>query len=111
MALTVLAVALGAALRAAGVATRNASDLKLRMLAQWVAQDRIAQATLDQARPASEVREGSALQAGIRFRWRERFGATPNPVFRRIEISVRAVDQPEYELARVVTYVPRPPAP
>ena len=37
--------------------------------------------------PALGARDGEAVQAGTRFVWRETFG-TPNPAFRKIEITV-----------------------
>lgn len=106
VALTLAAVALAAGLRALAQAADGAGTLKARTLALWVAQDRLAQAQL--APDAIADAQGEVLQAGARFVWQTRAGATPNPAFRRLDITVAAADQPAYALARLTGYVAVP---
>jgi len=47
----------------------------------------------------------NAAQAGTQFLWREVITTTPNPAFRRIEISVMEPDRPDYVIARLVGFV------
>ncbi|MBK5915360.1 type II secretion system minor pseudopilin GspI [Rhodocyclus purpureus] len=88
VALAILAVALAAAFRAMGVATRSAAELRERTLAELVADNRLAELRASRAFPPPGGNEGEALQAGQRFRWREDVSATPDPLFRRVEVRV-----------------------
>ena len=92
-------------MRAIAQASDSATLLKQRTLALWVAQNRIALAQLEPVLPATGVRSGAAAQAGVGFAWRETISATPNPVFRKIDVMVAAPDQPDYALAHVVGYI------
>lgn len=103
VALTLLAVALAAGMRALAQSVDGAGTLKARTLALWVAQDRLAQAQLD-PRAAQDAR-GEALQAGQRFIWETKASGTPNPSFRRLDITVADIAQPGYVLARLTGYV------
>jgi general secretion pathway protein I len=88
VALAILAIALAAVLRATGAATNHAADMRIRLLADWVAQNHLA---LHAARGdwiSVGIQNGEETQAGIRLRWKEEIINTPNPAFRRIEISV-----------------------
>jgi len=105
VALAIIAVALSAGMRALAQATDSASALKSRTLALWVAQNRLAAAQIAIPWPAIAAYEGDASQAGVRFLWRASVTSTPNPSFRKIEITVAAPDLPEYELARLVGYL------
>lgn len=109
VALAILAIALAAALRASGAATRHAEELRLRLLADWVAQNRLA---LHAARgdwlPVGS-QQGEETQAGQRFLWREEISGTPNPAFRRIEVSVSPAGQPDRALRRLSGYLVEQP--
>lgn len=105
VALAILAIALGAVLRATGAATNHAEEMRTRLLADWVAQNRIA---LHAARgdwlPVG-MQNGEETQAGIRLLWKEEISSTPNPAFRRIEISVTTPDDTQYALRRLSGYL------
>jgi hypothetical protein len=55
--------------------------------------------------PAPGNYRGNATQAGAPFLWREVITTTPNPAFRRIEISVMEPDRPDYMIAHLVGFV------
>jgi general secretion pathway protein I len=105
VALAILAVALAAGMRAVAQSADGASSLKLRTLALWVAQNRLAQAQLADPWPARGIANGAETQAGTRLLWQETVSDTPNPAFRRIEIIVAEPRAPDYALARLVGYV------
>jgi general secretion pathway protein I len=109
VALAILAVALAAGMRAVAQATDSATLLKQRTLALWVAQNRLAAAQLANPWPAQGSREGDAVQAGVRFVWRETISATPNPAFRRLDIAVAEPSAPDYALAQLTGYLGQPP--
>ena len=105
VALAILAVALAAGMRAVAQSADGATSLKMRTLALWVAQNRLAQAQLADPWPARGVANGDETQAGTHLAWRETVSDTPNPAFRRIEIVVSEPDAPDYALARLVGYL------
>lgn len=107
IALAILAIGLAAAMRAIGVATSSSFELKQRLLAQWVAQNRAAELRARSLWPDPGISEGEAEQAGQTFIWRQNVSATPNPAFRRVEVKVVLHGSLSYSLATLVTYVHR----
>jgi len=105
VALAILAVALTAGMRAVAQSADGASSLRLRTLALWVAQNRLAQAQLADPWPARGNASGDETQAGTHLVWRETVSDTPNPAFRRVEIIVAEPGAPDYALARLVGYI------
>jgi general secretion pathway protein I len=101
VALAILAIAMAAILRAAGAETQHTEELRLRLLADWTAQNRLA---LHAARGdwiAVGAQEGEDTQAGVRLMWREEISNTPNPGFRRVEVSVFTPDDPKHSLRKL----------
>ena len=105
VALAIVAVALAAGFRSVAQSAEGATVLKARTLALWVAQNRLASAQLEAPTPGPGERNGSATQAGATFTWHETVGGTPNPAFRKIEITVAEVSAPDHVLARLVGYL------
>lgn len=105
VALAIIAVALAAGMRALAQSTDSATALKARTLALWVAQNRLAAAQIATPWPALGNYQGNATQAGAQFQWREAVTITPNPAFRKIEISVMEPDRPEYQVAHLVGFI------
>jgi general secretion pathway protein I len=108
VALAIIAVALGAGLRALAQATDGAAALKQRTLALWVAQNRVAAASLEAPWPSPGQRNGRAQQAGTAFVYTETISTTPNRAFRKIEVIVAAPDAPDYALARLTGFIGNP---
>jgi len=105
VALAIVAVALTAGMRALAQSADSATALKARTLGLWVAQNRLAAAQVAAPWPAAGRYQGKAAQAGAAFLWREVVTATPNPAFRKIEITVMEPDRPEYQVARLVGFI------
>lgn len=107
VALTILAVGLIAASRAAVLATFDQSALRDRTLARWVAHNALAEIRLQgtMASAGESVREYE--QAGIRFVAATRVTATPSPLFTRVDVRVARVENPRYELAQAVGFSSR----
>lgn len=105
VALAILAIALAAVLRATGAGTNHVADLRQRLLADWVAQNRIA---LHAARgdwlPVGS-QQGEETQAGIKFLWDEKISDTPNRAFRRIEVSIASAEDPQHVLRQLSGYL------
>jgi general secretion pathway protein I len=107
VALAILAVALAAAVRATGVAADTTLGLKERVVAGWIAQDRVAQYAVRPLWPDIGTRQGNADQAGLQFVWRETVSGTPNTRFRRVEVQVFPARTPGHAAARLVGYAVR----
>jgi general secretion pathway protein I len=105
VALAIVAVALAAGFRSVAQSTDSATALKARTLALWVAENRLAAAQLETPGPAVGERSGNDDEAGARFAWHATVVSTPNPAFRRVEITVAEAARPDYVLARLVGYV------
>jgi general secretion pathway protein I len=101
VALAILAVALAAAARASSMSLSGSEILKQRLLADWVAQNRLAEHVARRDWPETGSRTGESEQGGIAMRWEERVSSTPNASFRRIEIVVYAAAQPDHEIGRL----------
>ena len=100
-------MALAAGFRSVAQSAESATALKARTLALWVAQNRLAAAQLETPSAATGERDGNEAQAGALFAWHQTVMGTPNPAFRRVEITVADAAQPDYILARLVGYVGR----
>jgi general secretion pathway protein I len=105
VALAILAIALAAVMRATGAGTNHAEAMRMRVLADWVAQNRLAQHAAGGDFLPPGVQNGEETQAGIRFLWKEEISVTPNPSFRRIEVSVYTPDEPAYALRRLIGFM------
>jgi len=110
VALAVVAIALLAALRAAGQATDAAAELRLRQLARWVGENRLAEHHARRDWLALGIGRGTQSQGGVEFAWREEVIATPNAAFRRVDVFVSAPLEESRSLARLTGFVVRPPA-
>lgn len=106
VALAILAIALVAALRSVGSTALAAAGLRERALADWVAQDRLAEYRASGAFPAPGRNEGRARQGHSDFVWRETISGTPNALFRRIEVQV--FDGSGEQLSSATGFVSRP---
>lgn len=107
VALAILAIALAAALRASGASTTHAEEMRTRLLADWVAQNRLALHVANADFPNVGMQDGEEMQAGVRLLWHEEVSSTPNPAFRRMEITVASPDEPKYVLRKLVGFLTR----
>ena len=109
VALAIVSIALMAALRAAGQGTAAVGELRSRLLAGWVAENRLAEHRARGDWLALGIGRGTQSQGGVEFAWREEVIATPNPAFRRIDLLVSAPAEESRALARLTGFVVRPP--
>ena len=88
VALSIVATVLGASLRAVASLTQNSSDLRQALFATWSAENRLSQIRLERAWPSLGSRQFSCNQADIALDCKENIVDTPNPAFRKVEVSV-----------------------
>ncbi|OGA18570.1 MAG: type II secretion system protein GspI [Betaproteobacteria bacterium RIFCSPLOWO2_02_FULL_66_14] len=109
VAVAIISIALLAALRAAGQGTNQLDALRSRMLAGWVAENRLAEHRALAAWLPLGLQRGTAREGGREFAWTEEVIATPNGSFRRVDIRVFNPGDDSHSLARVVGFIVNAP--
>ncbi len=108
VALAVLSLALIAALRAGSVGVANSTEIRDRLLAGWVAENRLAEHRGRRDWMPVGVYQGDAVQGGKPFRWEEKVTSTQNAQFLRLEVRVFAADRPDSALGIMSGFLVRP---
>lgn len=90
IALAIVAIGVLAAVRTISLASSGADDLKNRQLADWVAQNHLAEWRVSGLVPEAGSRQGQVSQGRQVFVWREEIRATDNPLFHRVDLLVFA---------------------
>lgn len=106
VALVIVATALGASLRAVGSLTQNSGDLRAAMMASWSAENRLTQIRLTKEWPQIGERRFPCPQAELELVCEEHVIGTPNPTFRRVEVSVSEAKNPERQIVKLTQIVP-----
>lgn len=108
VALTIFAIGVMATLRAMGIAVSGSDDQRTRLLAGWIAQNRLSEMRVFKRFPPVGANEGEVTMAGQRFYWREEVKATPNPLFRRVDVTVTSAPGESYALSRLSGFAVEP---
>ena len=88
VALVIVAIALGAGIKAAGALTNNADRLAQVSAAQWCAENLLTELRLTQQFPSIGESPFSCEQLGRSYGGKLKVSATPNPLFRRVDADV-----------------------
>jgi general secretion pathway protein I len=104
VALAIIAVALAASLRAVGSLASGETDLHQRLLAGWSADNTLARLHLTHGWPNIGETSFDCSQGNLQLTCTEHVTATPNPVFRRVEVMVTMPGR-SGNLAQMVTVV------
>lgn len=105
VALAIISIALLASLRVAGGSTNSARELRVRVLAGWVAENVLAEQRARGVWLAPGQQRGTERQGGIDFAWRQDIIATPNTTFRRVDVRVFELPEENRALAHIVGFV------
>ena len=105
VALAIVAVTLGAGIKAAGALSQNTERVALISMAQWCAENELVAIRLSREFPGIGDATFSCEQLGITFKGRRLVRPTPNPNFRRVDAEV--LDTNERPLLTLSTVVPR----
>ena len=104
VALAVVAIALGAGLRVAGVLTDNAQRLSDVVAAQWCADNELTALRLARNFPGIGDADFSCTQLGRTYQGKLITRQTPNPSFRRVDAQMfDAEGQPLVTLSTVLS--------
>lgn len=107
IAMAILSVALAAANRASLFSISQSVDLKQRILAEMVAQNRLAlHAANDDW--LSGTFSGYAQQADTQFLWKEEMTKTPNPALMKVVVTVSLAADRDHQLRRIVGFLVNP---
>jgi general secretion pathway protein I len=88
VALVIVAIALGAGIKAAGALTNNADRLAQVSAAQWCAENMLTELRLMQQFPDIGESPFSCEQLGRTYGGKLKVSPTPNPLFRRVDADV-----------------------
>ena len=106
VALAIVGTALGASLRAVGSLTQNSTDLRASLMATWSAENRLSQIRVAGEWPQLGNRNFDCPQGELALVCQESVFATPNPVFRRVEVAVVDANNPERRIIKLTQVVP-----
>ncbi|WP_025822718.1 type II secretion system minor pseudopilin GspI [Shewanella marina] len=105
VALAVFAIAAVAVVNSIGAQVANLPILEERTLAQWVADNQMVDARLEQDFPAIGKKDGQTELAGKEWYWRKQVIKTTDEQFRMIQITVSDDQRFKRVLAQVNSYV------
>ena len=105
IAIAILAVALAATTRAAGVATDGALETRHRLLATWAAENRVAELRARQAFPDPGTTKFSVAQGGLALAVEETVANTANPTIRKVDLAVSDARDTHRVITRLTAYV------
>ncbi len=108
VALVIVGTALGAGLRAVGSLTSNSSGLRTSMMATWSAENRLVQIRLGKEFPEVGKRNFDCPQGDLHLVCMEEVISSPNPLLRRVEVSVFDIENPNRRIVKLVQIVLRP---
>jgi general secretion pathway protein I len=108
VALVIVGTALSAGLRAVGSLTANSAGLRASMMATWSAENRLVQIRLGREFPEIGRRSFPCPQGDLNLICEEEVFTSPNPLLRRIEVSVFDADNPGRRIVKLVQLVLRP---
>ena len=94
VALAVLALAIAAAVRSNAMSIATAQTVRLKLLSDWVAENRLEEHRARRDWLVVGETEGDTEQDGEALRWRETVSETPNPRFRRLQVRVYQASRP-----------------
>jgi general secretion pathway protein I len=102
VALSILAVALLAGLKATGALSQQAQRQTLALLGQICAENELIRLRLQHQLPALGRDQKDCVQAGRLLQVHLQVQATPNPNFRRVDAQVFEQDQPVLQLTALL---------
>ncbi|PXW97109.1 general secretion pathway protein I [Sphaerotilus hippei] len=105
VALAIVAVTLGSAMRASGALVHNTERLADTLAAQWCADNQLTGLRLQGQFPSVGDSDFSCDQAGRSYRGVLQVRPTPNPNFRRVDVQM--FDDRGDALVRLSTVTPR----
>ena len=108
VALTIIALSLGALISTTGSQANSAGYLKQKTIAHWIAMNEITQLQIENAFPGKGDTDGSSVMAGKEWYWTRTIKETEDEDSRQVEFRIYRDEDREYGLTRLVGYLSRP---
>lgn len=108
VALTIIAITLGAVIKTASDQTANTSYLKEKAIGHWVAMNALNQLLLEQDWPSLGKSTDSATMASHEWYWQREVEKTPSPDSRKIIYRVFSDSDFQQQVTSLVGYVTNP---
>ena len=105
VALTIIAVSMGALIKAVGDSSNNLGYMRDKTLAQWVAGNVLAQYQLEGRLPSTGTQEGDESMAGQTWYWQALVQNTAQARIRRVEVSVRRDKKDDDPILTLVGFI------
>ncbi len=108
VALGIVAVALGAAMKGIGSHIGTAAQLKEMTLARWVGLNQIATMQLSGDWPSPRTYSGTVTMAGREWYWSAEVTAQEGDFVRRLDVTVAPAERRDEVLATLIGFVGKP---
>jgi general secretion pathway protein I len=108
VALTIIALSLGALISTSGSHASSAGYLKQKTIAHWVAMNEVTRLQVEKAWPGKGDTKGSTAMAGAEWYWTLTVKETEDDDSRQVEYRVYLDKDREYSLTRLVGYLSKP---
>ncbi|EGW53744.1 general secretion pathway protein GspI [Candidatus Endoriftia persephone str. Guaymas] len=108
IALAILAIALGSAIKVAANQAANTTHLRDKTLAHWVAANQITELQISGTWPSHGKKSGSEEMGHHEWHWQRIIKATPDDRVRLVEISVFRDKQDDNPVTRLVSFLGQP---
>ena len=110
VALGIIATAMAAVMMTVSANVRNATGLKERTFAHWVAMNKMNELLImnDQEWPAVKTTTGTMLMAEHEWHWEQEVEKTEVDTIRRVYVRVRNNEDDEFPLVNLVGFVSKP---
>lgn len=105
IALTIIAISLGAVMSASGNQARQTTYLKQKTLAHWVAMNEMTQLQLDAEWPSVGEKKGSSNMVNVEWFWSRTTKKTEDDEARLVEFQVFSDKKRTQNLTRLIGYV------
>ncbi len=106
-ALGIAAVGIGAVVQAMGTNVSVTRQTEERLLATWVASNRLAEIRLSRMWPAARESQQEVILGGRSWQVREQVSATADPDIRRVDIGVHVDAETDHASATLFGYIAR----
>lgn len=106
--LVVISVALGAVIATTGNSIKHGTHIKEKTIALWVAQNAIAEISIEKKWPSKGIKSDNAMMAGKNWFIKSDIKQTPNENIRRMDLSVFSDEKAEDKVVSLTTYILKP---
>jgi general secretion pathway protein I len=110
VALTIVALSLGALISTSGSHASSAGYLKQKTIAHWVAMNEITRLQVEKAWPGKGDSKGSTEMAGAEWYWTLTVKETEDEDSHQVEYRIYLDEDREYSLTRLIGYLSKPAA-